>query len=333
MAGGSYLGAARAVPIACVLVLLGVGLWKPVELERQPRATSGHGARAQRHDVHLADRRTHERRPTAELGAYRDLGSWIDIYNRWPWRHPTLAVRKLHHHHVRTLFLQTSNYGADVDLFRPRAIRRFLAAAHKRDMAVVAWYVPSFKHLRKDVRRVKAQYHFGRAHHGFDSLALDIESTRVGNVWRRNRALLDLSRRVRSLVGRSYPLGAITPDPVVSDYWQPFPYQRVARLYDVFVPMGYFSFRSDGYRDAKDYTARGIRKIRHEAGTDVAIHMIGGIGGDTGQPEVKGFVRAVRGHKAIGGSYYDFSATTDREWKGLRPLARAQHRPRPTPKP
>lgn len=276
------------------------------------------------YDHHL--RLTVERH--VDLSGYRHLGSWVDIYNRWPWRHPTLAIRKLHHRGVRTLFLQTSNYGADFDLFRPRSTRHFLNAAHKRGMNVVGWYVPSFRRPGKDLRRLSAAITYrSRDGERFDSVAMDIEATLVGNVWRRNHALLDLSKRIRSLVGPGYPLGAITPDPVSSLYWPRFPYQRIARLYDVLVPMGYFSFRADGYIGVKHYTSRGIRTVRREVGSRVAIHMIGGIGGDTRAPEAKGFVRAVEGHNVLGGSYYDFSATTDREWKELRVLARPARSP------
>ena len=260
-----------------------------------------------------------------DVSAYGHLGSWIDIYNRWPWRHPTLAIRKLHHRHVRTLFLQTSNYGADLDVYRRGAVRRFLEAAHRRDMQVVAWSVPGLRRTHKDFRRARAAVAYrSRDGERFDSFAMDIEATLVHNIWLRNRALVALASRLRHFTGPTYPLGAITPDPVRSTYWPRFPYERAERIFDVFVPMGYFSFRAHGYEGAKRYTARGIRKLRREIGPDVPIHVIGGIGGDTRAPEAKGFVRAVKGHNVLGGSYYDFSATTDREWKELTVLARAK---------
>ena len=116
---------------------------------------------------------------------------------------------------------------------------------------------------------------------------LDIEAAIVGNIWLRNKRLLDLSKKLRSLVGPDYPLGAITPDPVKSLYWPNFPYKRVSRIYDVFAPMGYFSFRAHGYKDVKRYTAKGIKVIRRESeDPDVPIHLIGGIGGETEAREV-----------------------------------------------
>ena len=269
---------------------------------------------------------------TKGLGAYRDLGSWIDIYDAWPWAHPTLAVRKLHERGVRTIFLQTSNYGAEDPIFRPRRTTRFLRSAHSRGMKVVAWSVPSFDRPQKDYHRARAAILFKGRGHRFDSFGLDIEATVVGNIWRRNQRLLDLSKRLRALVGPDYPLGAITPDPVKSLYWPNFPYQRLNRLYDVFVPMGYFSFRADGYKDVKRYTVASIRTIRRESkDPSVPIHLIGGIGGETEGPEVKGFVRAVRGHDVLGASYYDFAVTSELEWEQLETIVDPPAAPSPSP--
>ena len=260
---------------------------------------------------------------TVDLVAYESLGSWIDIYDEWPWAHPNLAVRKLHQRGVRTIFLQTSNYGAQDPIFRPRQTTKFLKSAHRRDMRVVAWYVPSFAHPQIDFRRSKLPIKFKAGGHSFDSFGLDIEATVIGNIWRRNKRLLDLSKKLRAMVGPDYSMGAITPDPVKALYWPDFPYERVAKLYDVFVPMGYFSFRTDGYLGVKRYANKSIRNIREASGDpDVPIHLIGGIGGETHEPEVKGFVRAVRGNDVLGASYYDFAVTSEKEWKHLETIAK-----------
>lgn len=266
-----------------------------------------------------------------DLSAYESLGSWIDIYDEWPWDHPSRAVHELDDRGVRTVFLQTSNWGAKTKIFRPQQTKKFLKAAHRRDMKVVSWYVPSFAKRKEDFKRSKAAALFNRGGERFDSFGLDIESTVVGDIALRNRRLIDLSKRLRRLVGPDYTLGAITPDPVKALYWPDFPYERVSKLYDVFVPMGYFSFRTDGYRGVKKYTVAGIRNIRRESGDpDVPIHLIGGIGGETKVPEVKAFVRAVKGNDVLGGSYYDMTVTSDQEWQHLETIA---DEPSPTPSP
>lgn len=321
----------RAAPIFAVVALLLIGALAPGHVSRGPLARDARFLDGERKAKDKGVRLASDPGPR-DLSAYRDLGSWIDIYDSWPWAHPTLAVRKLHARGVRTIFLQTSNYGAKEPIFRPRQTGRFLKAAHRRDMKVVSWSVPSFANPQKDYHRARAAILFRRRGHRFDSFGLDIEAPIVRNVWRRNRRLLDLSKQLRALVGPDYPLGAITPDPVKSLYWPDFPYKRLKSLYDVFVPMGYFSFRAHGYKDVKRYTVKSIRVIRRESeDRDVPIHLIGGIGGETETPEVKGFVRAVRGNGVLGASYYDFAVTSEQEWRQLETIV--QESPRPTPAP
>jgi len=257
-----------------------------------------------------------------DLSPYEDLGSWIDIYDEWPWAHPGRAVHELDHRGVGTIFLQTSNWGSNQDVFKRAQTAKFLKEAHRRGMKVVSWYVPSFAQAKEDYERSRAAILFEKDGHRFDSFGLDIESTVVDDIARRNKRLLKLSKRLRRLVGPDYTLGAITPDAVKALYWPNFPYKRVDKLYDVFVPMGYFSFRTSGYRGVKNYTLASIRNIRRATGNpDVRIHLIGGIGGETNVPEVKGFVRVVRAKGILGASYYDMTVTTEEEWDELETIA------------
>ena len=324
----------RFAPVLTVIVLLVLGsLFPKAELGPRPeRRIAARATKSEDKKQTKAKKRSRDAGVqlavgggdgTVDLVAYESLGSWIDIYDEWPWDHPTLAVRKLHQRGVRTIFLQTSNYGAKDPIFRPAQTVKFLKSAHRRDMRVVAWYVPSFAHPQIDFRRSKLPIKFSARGHSFDSFGLDIEATVVGNIWRRNRRLLDLSKRLRKMVGPDYSMGAITPDPVKALYWPDFPYERVANLYDVFVPMGYFSFRTDGYLGVKRYANKSIRNIREASGDpNIPIHLIGGIGGETQEPEVKGFVRAVRGNDVLGASYYDFAVTSEKEWKHLETIAK-----------
>ncbi len=268
-----------------------------------------------------------------DLSAYESLGAWIDIYDEWPWAHPGAAVRELHSRGVKTIFLQTSNWGAKRSIFKPGKTARFLKSAHARDMKVVSWYVPSFAKANEDYRRSRAAIKFEHGGHRFDSFGLDIESTVLEDIALRNERLLKLSTRLRRLVGPDYTLGAITPDPVKALYWPDFPYKRVENIYDVFVPMGYFSFRTNGYKGVRKYTLASIRNIREATGNpQVPIHLIGGIGGETEVPEVKGFVRAVKTKDVLGASYYDMTVTSEEEWDELETLAE-EPGPDPAPEP
>ncbi|MGH2695000.1 MAG: hypothetical protein ACRDJJ_09350, partial [Actinomycetota bacterium] len=221
-------------------------------------------------------------REAKRFDAYRGVAAWIDIYNRRPWRWPNNAVRRMSARGVETLFLQTGNYSSRGAVHRPRAAARFIAAAHRRGMRVVGWYLPGFRRMGLDTRRTLAAVRF-RGPHGerFDSFSLDIESSIVDSIARRNKRLLRLSDRLRREVGSSYPLGAIVPDrgPL---YWPNFPYRRVGRRYDVFLPMAYFTFRAHGRARVNRYITRNIRTIRRKVSDrKVPIHVIGGIAGYT----------------------------------------------------
>ena len=258
------------------------------------------------------------------LAAYRGLGTWVDIYDTTSWAHPETMVARMKARGVRTLYLETGNYRQAVDIVRPSGQARFIDAAHARGMKVVAWYLPSLLSLKKELRRSLAAINFRTPSGGqFDSFALDIEASNVKDIGLRNRRLLTLSSLIRDNVGASYPLGAIIPSPrgmqLVKGYWKPFPYADLALTYDVFLPMGYFSYRPTDLGGAYGYTMRNIALIRRATGDpDVPIHAIGGVGNDVSTSQVNAFVRATRDCRVSGASMYDFTTTVTGGWKYLR---------------
>ena len=260
---------------------------------------------------------------TKDVSAYKGLGSWIDIFNTKPWANPGRAVRLMHARGAKTIFLQTSTYGQGTGIYDRKAVDAYLHHAHRRGMKVVAWYVPAFDQQKIDFKRIRAAIRY-RSPTGerFDSFGLDIEAENVSDVSLRNERLLSLSKRIRNLAGPNYPLGAITPDPVEATYWPSFPYKELAEIYDVFVPMGYFTFRAAGFKDVHDYTKQGIKTIRRETGDpDVPIHFIGGIADDAQPRELKGFVKAARDHAIEGASLYDYPITSRESWFEMRALS------------
>ena len=258
------------------------------------------------------------------LAAYRGLGTWVDIYDPTAWARPEAMVAKMKARGVRTLYLETANFRQKVDIVRPSVVARFIDAAHARGMKVVAWYLPSFAAPKKDLRRSMAAIDFTTPSGGqFDSFALDIEWSGVKNIGLRNRRLLTLSSQIREAVGPSYPLGAIIPSPrgmqLVKGYWEPFPYADLALTYDVFLPMGYFSYRPTDLGGAYGYTVRNVALIRRGTGDPaVPIHAIGGVADDVSASQVGAFVRATRDCGVTGASMYDFTTTVSGGWKYLR---------------
>ncbi|MEP6476313.1 MAG: hypothetical protein ABJC60_03480 [Actinomycetota bacterium] len=263
-------------------------------------------------------------RTGGDISAFQGMGTWIDIYDP-SWSSPNEAVAGMASRGVRTLYLETSNFNRSTPFVYPTETAQFVDAAHDHGMAIVAWYLPGFVDPALDLRRSLGAVAF-RTPRGdaFDAFGLDIESPEVKDPALRSARLVELSGQLRDAVG-DYPLGAIIASPRGmqrnADYWPGFPYANVAGLYDVFLPMTYYSWRVSGREDARSYTSRNIAIIRREVGTDqVPIHVIGGIADGSDDEETRGFVEAVREYGIIGASFYTYPLTGDSEWPILQQI-------------
>lgn len=259
----------------------------------------------------------------ASLLTYKGLGTWIDMYDAPPWKDPEGTIVEMAAHGVTTLYLQTANYRKPkrAPIYKPEKMSRMIDAAHAAGIKVVAWYVPGFRNMDKDKKRTKTALDFESATgQTFDSFAMDIEATLVGDIAKRNAAMSELSRWLRRKVGPAYALGGIVPD-VQSLYWPSFPYAKVAKFYDVMMPMTYYSYRVSGANAVYSYVDANFREIRARTGDPaIRMHPIGGIGGQTSRREARAYVRALLDNGAMGGSYYDFPITLPREWEELYAL-------------
>jgi hypothetical protein len=271
-----------------------------------------------------------------DIGAYRGLGTWVDVYEYVPalqagGRKPPVtpsAIDTMKSRGVKTLYLQaaqddTRTPGATVT---PKLIRQFLQRAHEADIRVVAWYLPHFDDINADLRHIRGLLDFRSGGERFDGLALDIEFRGdLPDPNARNAALVDLSQRVRALA-RDRPIGAIVLEPVLlevvnADFWPDFPWRKIADLYDVWLPLSYWTNRNtgSGFRDSFRYTDENIRRLRANLGkADAPVHAVGGIGDKATAQDYVGFVRAARAQKAIGRSIYNYSVTARNAWSRLR---------------
>jgi hypothetical protein len=262
-----------------------------------------------------------------DTSSYQGLGTWVDIWDGTVLAKPEAAVARMRDLGVTTLYLETSNYSQRVDLVRPAALGRFVDAAHANGLRVVAWYLPSFKNLALDLRRSLAAVRF-RSPQGeaFDSFALDIEASIVKPAAKRTTRLLALSAQLRAAVGSQYPLGAIIPSPRGMDlrpaYWPGFPYAELARKFDVFMPMGYFTYRYTSAVAARTYTAANVALIRERTGDEgIAVHAVGGLAAKATLAQVRAFASAAAEQGALGASLYDYASTRADEWRALSAAA------------
>jgi hypothetical protein len=272
--------------------------------------------------------------PTADAapghGSYDGLGAWVDIYDSGLMSSPVATVENLSERGVRTVYVETSNWQQGTSVVRRRAIGRMIDAAHARGMALVTWYLPDFRNVRRDLHRSKAAIKL-RSPDGDrpDSFALDIESSAVGDVGKRNRRLRRLSRKLRRIAGPDYALGAIIPSPrgmrFAPSYWPGFPYDALDRRYDVFLPMAYSTYHEDdgysGREGVRRYTAQNVNILRREAGENVPIQIVGGIANRLSRDEAEGFADAVLDKRILGGGLYDVATMGNGDWEGLESLA------------
>jgi uncharacterized lipoprotein YddW (UPF0748 family) len=269
--------------------------------------------------------------------AFGGLGTWVDVYDYGP-RFQSSAtalpsvtpasVDDMARLGVKTLYLQAAqdDTRSQGNLVDRTLVGDILVRAHRRGVKVVAWYLPHFAAVKRDLAHVKAMYDLQVHGQRFDGIALDIEWTNdVEDAAVRNRALIDLAARTRRLVTR-VPLGAIVLEPVLIEdvnpaYWPGFPWRALRGSFDVWLPMSYWTNRStaSGWRDSFRYTSENVRRVRADLGErNAAVHAVGGVADRANPADYAGFVRAGKRTGVIGWSVYDYATTSSSAWPRLR---------------
>jgi hypothetical protein len=279
-------------------------------------------------------------RPAASrpgVAAFRGLGTWVDVYDYGPSFQGTpggppavtaASVDDMAKLGVKTLYLQASqdDTRSEGTLVDRKLVGDILRRAHRRGVKVVAWYLPHFEDIDRDLRHIRAMYAFRAGGQRFDGIALDLEWTNDVKVpARRNRALVALTKRTRKAV-TDVPLGAIVLEPVLLEdvnpaYWPNFPWKKLSPFVDVWLPMAYWTNRTDasGWNDGFRYTSENIRRVRTNVDNrDANVSVIGGIADQTKVVDTTGFVRAAKLRRAIGWSVYDYVTTSSSAWPRLR---------------
>ena len=274
--------------------------------------------------------------PVRDTSSYEGLGAWVDVFDyapayQDPGEAPTVtpaSIEVLSVYGVRTLFLQA----ARLDARSPNGIvdhalvGELLAEARNQGMRVVGWYLPKFGDIEADLARLEMIREFEHDGHRFDGVAVDIEwRGDVPDHGERNARLVEMSRRLREQAGTE-AVGAIVPPPVLLEVvnqrnWPDFPWPELAELYDVWLPMSYWTLRTSasGYRDGYRYTDENVRRMRANLGDpDALVHPIGGIADEATEDSYRGFVRAAEEMGAVGLSVYDFATTEGAGWSILR---------------
>lgn len=266
------------------------------------------------------------------LQPYEGLGTWLDAFDYSPAydASPSMAdeLDAMAANGVRTIFVQSGRLDSrSPELLEDRwVLTDLLLNAHQRDIDVVAWFLPKWTDETADLQHLIAASEFQVLGERFDGVAIDIEWNQDGlEPDERSRRLVTLSQRFDDSNGDD-PVGAIVMPPVLLEiindqFWPDFPWAEVADSYDVWLPMSYWSLRSNesGYGQGYQYNLENTERIRANIGQPNApVHGIGGIGGTAGERDfsvseviaaigdLELFAQSLADSGSVGGSVYDW---------------------------
>jgi hypothetical protein len=269
-----------------------------------------------------------------DVTPFKGLGAWVDAFDYAPAFQSNNgivtvtpdAVDDMAALGVKTLYLQAAmnDDRAPQMIVDPQLVGDFLVRAHRKGMDVVAWYYPTLTDPEVDRAHLQALADFRVRGQRFDGLALDIEATQtVRDIDDRNNRIVKLAQQTRELAG-TRPVGGIVYPAVQAEIinpalWPRFPYKRLAKSLDVWLPMTYWTFRDGDYRDPYAYTAESITRLRDDLGDKKAVvHPIGGIANESSASDYDAFLRAVYDTKSIGWSIYDYNTMATSMWPRMR---------------
>lgn len=271
------------------------------------------------------------------LDPYQGLGTWIDVFDYAPAYQragvaPVLSAKDVDvmaANGIRTIYLQAARFDDRTPngLLDPALMTPFLQRAHARGMNVVGWYLPKLIDVDADLARLVAIHEFDQGGERFDGLVVDIEdNTDVADAADRNARLVDLTKRLRDRIGTRPVVGAAVVPPVVLEvinekFWPGFPYHELAKHYDLWLPMTYWTVRKDdsGYKDGYKYVAESVQRLRTDLDQPKAVvHPIAGIGDKLTEDQMRAFLGAVTDTDAIGASIYDYRTSANGPFDVLR---------------
>ncbi len=272
------------------------------------------------------------------IDPYAGLGSWVDVFDFDPayqdgGRSPVVTVDDLAimaAAGVETVYLQAARLDdrSPGGLAAPDLVAEWLDVAAELDLDIVAWYLPTFADVDADLERLDLLRRFetGRGNR-FAGVGVDIEFRRdVPDDAERSARLVELSSRLAEIGLADDAWSAIVLPPTLMevvnpDFWPGFPWAGIAPHYDIWMPMSYWSGRTEasGFDDGLDYNVDVVRRMRANlADADAIVHSIGGIGDEITESQVRDFVESLGVTRSIGGSIYDYRTMSAGSWAVLR---------------
>ncbi len=243
---------------------------------------------------------------------FSGTGIWVDIWDLGK-RTPAQVVAAAEQHGTPVIYIETANWKSKRDVVNPAYVREVARLGRAAGLRVVPWYLPGYRNLERDRRRLAAAVAVAGAD-GIDGLGIDVEATIVKDGALRARRAAELAAWARTTYPR-LPIAAIIPSPV-SMYWPVFPYAELHAASDAFMPMCYPSRRHAPTRVYAD--AMGcVERLRQRTGDPaVEVHVITGSMG-LSAAQLDAAARGARDAGATGFSLYDLATTRPAGWTAL----------------
>lgn len=243
---------------------------------------------------------------------FSGTGVWVDVWD-FGKRTPAQVVAVAEEQGTPVIYIETANWRSKTDVVNPAYVREVVRLGRAAGLRVVPWYLPGYRNLERDRRRLAAAAGIGGAD-GIDGLGIDVEATLVKNGALRARRAAELAAWARATYPQ-LPIAAIIPSPV-SMYWPVFPYAELHAASDAFMPMCYPSRRHSAERVYAD--AKGcVDVLRQRTGDPHAeVHVITGSAG-LSAAQLDAAARGARDAGATGFSLYDLATTRPDGWTAL----------------
>lgn len=243
---------------------------------------------------------------------FSGTGIWVDVWD-FGKRTPAQVVAVAEEQGTPVIYIETANWRSQADVVNPAYVREVVRLGRAAGLRVVPWYLPGYRTLERDRRRLAAAAGIGGAG-GIDGLGIDVEATLVKNGALRARRAAELAAWARATYPQ-LPIAAIIPSPV-SMYWPVFPYAELHAASDAFLPMCYPSRRHSAERVYADATGC-VDVLRQRTGDQHAeVHVITGSAG-LSAAQLDAAARGARDAGATGFSLYDLATTRPDGWTAL----------------
>jgi hypothetical protein len=243
----------------------------------------------------------------------RGKGMWLHYFRLAAGGDPAAMVAKAREVGLSHVFVRV---GSSKDGFYAQSeLDRLLPVAHAAGISVVGWDFPYLFDAEADAQRAATAIAYTTPDgHRMDAFSADIETRHEGvNI---SVPVADTySRRLRELVGPTYPLIATVPRP---RYNRGFPFAEIVRQFDAVAPMVYWL--------ARDPAAEVEQAIADLAPLGKPVMPIGqaydpGVdGGPPGPPskeQVGRFIEAAQGRGATTWSFWVWHLATPDHWAAI----------------